>query len=125
MSPRFLPSARQTNWLITTGFLALGYALYLRYLGIENTQLGLACDAGLGATICPIRNAAYSFGGHFGFGWIAFAAALVNFIRPSLVLFAIALATTAFGLVLYNAGLAGLAGGLLIMSFARPAPSPA
>jgi len=124
MSPRFLPSARQTNWLIAIGFLALGYALYLRYLGIENTQLGLACDAGLGATICAIRNAAYTFGGYFGFGWIAFGAALLNLIRPSLVLFAIALAATAFGLVLYGAGLAGLAGGLLIMSFARPAPLP-
>jgi hypothetical protein len=124
MSPRFLPSARQTNWLLTIGFLALGYALYLRYFGIENTPLGLACDAGLGTTICLIRKAAYTFGAHFVFGWVAFGAALLNMIRPSLVLFAIALAATAFGLVLYNAGLAGLAAGLLIMSFARPAPLP-
>ena len=124
MSPRFRPGARQTNWLIAIGFLALGYALYLRYLGIENTQLGLACDAGLGTAICLIRNAAYTAGGHLVFGWFEFGAALLNFIRPSLLLFAIALAATAFGLVLYGAGLAGLAGGLLIMSFARPAPLP-
>ncbi len=58
------------------------------------------------------------------FGWTAFGAALINLIRPSLVTFAIALAATAFGLVLYNAGLAGLAAGLLILSFARPAAEP-
>src|SRR5262245_32619240 len=122
--PRFRPSARQGNWLITIGFLALGYALYLRYFAIENTPVGLACDAGLGTSICVIRKAAYTFGAHFVFGWIAAGAALINLLRPSPVLFAIALAGTAFGLVLYNAGLAGLAAGLLIMSFARPAPEP-
>ena len=32
MPPRsFLPTARQTNWLLVIGFLALGEALYLRY----------------------------------------------------------------------------------------------
>jgi hypothetical protein len=124
MRPRFLPSARQANWLITIGFLALGYALYLRYFAIENTPVGLACDAGLGASICGIRKAAYTFGAHFVFGWVALGAALINLLRPSPALFAIALAGTAFGLVLYNAGLAGLAAGLLIMSFARPAPEP-
>jgi hypothetical protein len=124
MRPRFLPSARQANWLIAIGFLALGCALYLRYFAIENTPVGLACDAGLGTSICGIRKAAYTFGAHFVFGWIALGAALINLLRPSPVLFAITLAGTAFGLVLYNAGLAGLAAGLLIMSFARPAPEP-
>jgi hypothetical protein len=36
----------------------------------------------------------------------------------------IALPATAFGLVLHNAGLAGLAAALLILSLARPAPAP-
>ena len=31
----FLPTARQTNWLLIVGFVALGEALYLRYLAIE------------------------------------------------------------------------------------------
>ncbi len=124
MSPRFRPTARQTNWLISIGFLAFGYAFYLRYFGIENTPLGLACDAGLGTAICLARKAAYTFGAHVVFGWTAFGAALVNLSRPSPVTFAIALAATAFGLVLYNAGLAGLAAGLLILSFARPAAEP-
>jgi hypothetical protein len=35
----FLPSARQTNWLLLIGFLSIGYALYLRYLAIEYSQV--------------------------------------------------------------------------------------
>jgi hypothetical protein len=110
--------------IICTGVLALGCALYLRYFGIENTPLGLACDAGSGTSLCFARKAAYTFGAHFVFGWIAFAIAVINLIRPSTATFAMALAATAFGLVLYNAGLAGLAAGLLLISFARPAAEP-
>jgi hypothetical protein len=124
MSPRFLPTARQANWIITIGFLTVGYALYLRYFAIQNTSIGLACDAGLGTSICVIRKAAYTFGAHSVFGWIAFGAALINLARPSAVMFTFALTATAFGLVLYNAGLAGIAAGLLVMSFARPIPEP-
>jgi hypothetical protein len=124
MSPRFLPTARQANWIITIGFLTLGYALYLRYFAIQNTSIGLACDAGLGTSICVIRKAAYTFGAQSVFGWIAFGAALINLLRPSAVMFTLALAAIAFGLVLYNAGLAGIAAGLLVMSFARPLPEP-
>jgi len=36
---------------------------------------------------------------------------------------AVALVASAFGLVLHNAGLAGLAAALLILSLARPAPA--
>jgi hypothetical protein len=124
MSPRFLPNARQANWIIAIGFLALGYALYLRYFAIQNTTIGLACDAGLGTSICVIRKAAYTFGAHSVFGWIAFGAALINLARPSAIMFTLGLAATAFGLVLYDSGLAGIAAGLLIMSFARPVPEP-
>jgi hypothetical protein len=54
---------------------------------------------------------------------LALVAALLNLIRPSVVLLAIGLAAGGFGLVLHNAGLAGLAAGLLILSLARPAPA--
>src|SRR5580704_12347303 len=48
MRPRlFLPTARQTNWLLVIGALALGEALYLRYLAIEYAPVALACQAGL------------------------------------------------------------------------------
>ena len=39
----------------------------------------------------------------------------------TLLLFTVALAATAFGIVLNNAGLSGFAAALLIMCFARPA----
>jgi hypothetical protein len=43
--------------------------------------------------------------------------------RPSIVLVTVALAAAAFGIVLHNADLAGLAVGLLISSPAPPAPA--
>jgi hypothetical protein len=53
MQPRlFLPTARQTNWLLVIGFLALGEALYLRYLAIEYGTVALACQAGLKTWLC-------------------------------------------------------------------------
>lgn len=121
MRPRFLPSARTINWLLTIGFLSLLCAFYLRYLVIENSTVGLACDAGRDSFICLARFVATRLFRAQVFGFVALGAALLNFIRPSLPLFAIAIVTTAFGLVLYNTSLAGLAAGLMIMSFARPA----
>ena len=121
MRPRFLPSARTTNWLLTIGFLALLCAFYLRYLVIENSTVGLACDAGRDSIICLARFVATRLFRAQVFGFVALGAALLNLIRPSLPLFAIAIVATAFGLVLYNTSLAGLAAELMIISFARPA----
>jgi hypothetical protein len=50
------------------------------------------------------------------------AAALLNLLRPSVVLWAIALAAGGAGIVLYNAALSSLAVALLILSLARPVP---
>ena len=121
MRPRFLPSARTTNWLLTIGFAALLCALYLRYLVVENSTVGLACDAGRDSAVCHARFVASRLFRAQVFGFVALGAALLNLIRPALPLFAIAIVATAFGLVLYNTSLAGLASGLMIMSFARPA----
>jgi hypothetical protein len=63
--------------------------------------------------------------GYSVFGAAALIVAVLNLIRPSLVLFAVALAATCMGVVLYNVGLAGLAAGLLILSLARRAPETA
>lgn len=120
----FLPSARATNWLLIVGFCSLGYALYMRYLGVENTPVGLACSAGLDSWLCLTRGIVITLYQNSVFGWAALAIALLNLLRPSLVLFALALAATAFGIVLYNVGLAGVAAGLLLLSFARRAPEP-
>jgi hypothetical protein len=58
------------------------------------------------------------------FGAVALAAALLNLLRPSIVLMAVSLAAAAFGIVLHNADLSALAAGVLILSLARPAPAP-
>ena len=120
----FLPTARQTNWLLLVGLLSLGEALYLRYLAIEYAQVSLACQGGLSSWLCTTFRLAIVLYNHSVFGWVALAAALLNLIRPSIALILVALAATAFGLVLHNADLAGLAAALLILSLARAAPAP-
>ena len=122
-SPLFLPSARQTNWLLIVGFLALGEALYVRYLAIEYGQVSLACQAGLNTWLCATFRLAITLFNHSVFGWVALAAAALNLLRPSIALVTVALAAAAFGLVLHNANLAGLAAAMLILSLARPAPA--
>lgn len=121
MRPRFLPSARAGNWLLAIGFLSLFYAFYLRYLVIENSTVGLGCDAGQDSLTCLSRLVATRLFRAQVFGFVGVGAALLNLMRPSLPLFAIAIMATALGLVLYNTSLAGLAAGLMILSFARPA----
>jgi hypothetical protein len=121
MSARtFLPTARQTNWLLTIGFLALGYALYLRYLVIEQPTVGIACGEGLRSWTCSIRALAIALFSHSVFGWVALGVAALNLLRPHLVLFAVALAAAGFGIVLYNVAASALAVALLILSLARP-----
>jgi hypothetical protein len=120
----FLPSARATNYLLIVGFCSLGYALYLRYLAIEQSTVGLACDAGLNTWLCFTRRGAIVLFEHTVFGWAAFAVGALNFLRPSLVLFAVALAFACFGIVLYNIALSALAFGFLVLSLARRAPEP-
>jgi hypothetical protein len=120
----FLPSARQTNWLLIVGFVSLGQALYLRYLAIEYAQVSLACQGGLDTWLCTTFRLTIVLYTHAVFGWVALVAALLNLLRPSLVLVTVALVATAFGLVLHNAALAALAAALLMLSLARPAPEP-
>jgi hypothetical protein len=116
----FRPSAASLNWVIAIGFLALGYAIYLRYLVIEQTQIGLACDGGLRTWQCLSRTVVSALFENEVFGWISLGAAVLTLIRPVLPLFTISLAASALGIVLHNAGLSGLAAALLIMCFARP-----
>jgi hypothetical protein len=116
----FLPSPRVSNVLIAIGFAALGYALYIRYLLVENSAVGIACEAGLGTSQCMVRQAAIFMFRNQAFGTIATVASIYHFLRPSNYAFAIGLAAAAFGLVLYNNGLAALSVALLVVSFARP-----
>lgn len=118
--PLFAPTTRQANWLIVLGFVSLGYALYLRYLAVELTSLGLACQSGLQTWLCSTRALVMTLFNNSVFGWVALGAAVVNLIRPTLPVFALGLAAAAFGVVLYNVGLSALAAAILILSFARP-----
>jgi len=123
MRPLFLPTARQANWLLIIAFLSVGEAMYLRYMAIENLNVELACQAGLKTWLCgafPVSIALYN---HYVFGAVALAVGLLNLIRPSIVLVAVALAAGGFGIVLHNPELSALAAALLILSLARPAPA--
>jgi hypothetical protein len=119
----FRPSARATNALLIVGFCASGYALYTRYTAIEQSGVGLACAAGLNTWLCWSRSTIAVLFKHSVFGWSALAVALLNFVRPSIALFALALALACLGVVLYNVALSGLAAGLLVVSLARRAPA--
>ncbi len=121
--PLFLPTARQTNWLLIVAFLSVGEALYIRYMAIENLNVELACQAGLQTWLCSTFRLSIVLFNHYGFGGVALVAALLNLIRPSIVLMSLALAAAGFGIVLHNADLSALAIGLLILSLARPAPA--
>jgi hypothetical protein len=122
--PLFLPTARQTNWLLIVGFLAVGEAFYIRYMAIENLNVELACQAGLKTWLCSTFRLSIVLFNHEVFGGVALVAALLNLLRPSIVLIAVALVAAGFGIVLHNADLSALAAGLLILSLARPAPAP-
>ncbi len=121
--PLFLPTPRQTNWLLIVAFLSVGEALYIRYMAIENLNVELACQAGLATWLCGAFRLSIVLFNHEVFGGVALAAALLNLIRPSIVLVTLSLAAAGCGLVLHNADLSALAAGLLILSLARPAPA--
>ncbi len=122
--PLFRPTARQTNWLLIVAFLAVGEAMYIRYLVAENSTAELACHAGLKTWLCGAFDLTTILYNHEVFGAVALLAALLNLLRPSIVLVAVSLAAAGFGVVQHNADLSALAAGVLILSLARPAPAP-
>ena len=115
----------QVQWLMVVGFVTLGYALYVRYLVIEFSTVALACDAGLQTVTCKARALATVLFKNSVFGGVALIIAALNFIRPSIVLLTGGLIAACLGIVLYNIALAGIAIGLFILGFARPAPATA
>jgi hypothetical protein len=115
----------QVQWLLVVGFVTVGYALYLRYLAIEFSGVALACDAGLQTVICKARQVATYLFRNSVFGTVALVIAVLHVVRPSIVLLTGGLIAAGLGIVLYNLVLSGLAIGLLILGFARPAPATA
>jgi hypothetical protein len=121
----FRLSPYQVQWLMVVGFVTIGYALYVRYFVIEFSSVALACDAGLQTLPCKARALATVLFKNSVFGIVALVIAGLNFIRPSIVLLTGGLIAACLGIVLYNIVLSGLAIGLFILGFARPAPATA
>ena len=121
----FRLSARQVQWILIVGFLSIGYALYLRYLAIEYSPTALACEAGLQTWLCKTRLATTWLFKNSVLGMAAMVIAALHVIRPSIVLLTAGIVVAGAGIVLYNITLSGLAIGLLVLGFARPAPETA
>jgi hypothetical protein len=115
----------QVQFLLVVGFVTVGYALYLRYLAVELSTVALACDAGLQTMLCKSRTLATYLFKNSVFGIAALIIATLHVMRPSIVLLTGGLIAAGLGIVLYNIVLSGLAIGLLILGFARPAPATA
>jgi len=120
--PLFALSDRQVQWIMLVGFVSVGYALYVRYLGIES-PLALSCDNGLRSGLCSARAVLSAIFRQSGFGIIALIAALLHLIHPSIVLLTIGTLAAGLGIVLYNVALSGLAIGIMLLAFARAVPA--
>jgi hypothetical protein len=108
--------------LAVFGLAVLGAALYLRYEVIENTPLGLACEAGRQSLVCTVRDAVIVLFNQNAFGLTALIVAVIQFWRPNVVVFGVGLAASLAGLVLYNTNASALALALLVLSLARLSP---
>ena len=115
----------QTQWILIVGFLSVGYALYLRYMALELSSVGLACDAGLPTFMCKTRVLVTTLFRNSVFGITALVVAMLHVLRPSIATLTVGMVAAGFGIVLYNIALSGVAIGLLILGFARPAPATA
>src|SRR5262249_51485650 len=118
----FLPTARQTNWLLIVGFLAVGEALYVRYLAIEHAPVSLACQAGQNTWLCTTFRLAIVAYNNSVFGWVAVIAAALNLVRPSILLMTVSIAAGGLGARRANAGPAGVGGGVAHLESGAPCP---
>ena len=117
----FLPSRRAAAVLAIIGVAAASAALFLRYGIIQNSVIGVACEAGEESVTCKVRLAVILMFVKGIFGWVALAAACVQLCRPNVVAFGTGMVFAVFGLVLYNTRISDLAVALLVLSLARPA----
>jgi hypothetical protein len=116
----FLPSKRVSAVLAILGLAALGTALYVRYAIIQNSTIGVACEAGEQSLLCQVRLAVILMFVRGAFGWVALIASGVQLWRPNVVAFGTGLVFALLGLVLYNTRVSALAVALLVLSLARP-----
>ena len=116
----FLPSKRALAALAILAPAALGAALYLRYAIIQNSAIGVACEAGEESLTCAVRLAVILMFVRGAFGWVALLASGVQLWRPNIMAFGTGLVFALLGLVLYNTRVSALAVALLVLSLARP-----
>ena len=116
----FLPSRRAAAIIAVLGLAALGAALYLRYFIIQNSVIGVACEAGGASFICSLRLAVIRLFVQGVFGLVALIAAGVQLWRPNVLTFGMGIVFALLGLVLYNTRVSALAVALLVLSLARP-----
>jgi hypothetical protein len=118
----FLPSRQAAAVTAILGVTALCAALYLRYFIIQNSGIGVACEAGEQSLTCKVRLAVILLFVRGTFGWMAMLAAVVQLCRPNVVTFGVGIVFALLGLVLYNTRVSALAAALLVLSLARPGP---
>ena len=116
----FLPSKSAAALIAMLGLLALATALFLRYAIIQNSDIGVACEAGEESLTCTIRLAVILLFVRGVFGWAAMIAAVLQLWRPNAPVFAVGIVFALLGLVLYNTRASALATALLMLSLARP-----
>jgi hypothetical protein len=121
-TPLYCPTRRQAVWLLALTLAALSYGFVMRYRIIQDSSIGISCEGGLATWLCNSRHVAIALYTPQIFGFVALGAALLHFLRPSFIPFAIALVAAGAGIVLYNVALAALSVAILIFSFARPVP---
>jgi hypothetical protein len=119
--PLYRPTLRQTACLAVLALAGLGYGFFMRYQVIEQSSIGIACETS-GNWLCANRRTVITLFTPQAFGILALCAAALNVLRPSVVLWSVALLAGCAGIVLYNTELSALAMALLIVSLARPAP---
>jgi hypothetical protein len=116
----FLPTPRETNFLLLLGFLTLGAAIYLRQSLSDTEALAALCIGGSPRPACSLYRFLTELSALEFFGVVALFAAALHFWRPEIKLFSVALVATILGLFLGNIGVSAFAAAILVVAFARP-----
>src|SRR5262245_37157846 len=106
--PLYRPTPRQAIALAAIAALALSYGFVMRYAVIQNSVIGIGCEAST-TWLCSLRRATIVLFQPQVFGLAGLAAALCNLLRPSFIAAAIALLAGGAGIVLYNTSLSAFA----------------
>src|SRR6476619_8193726 len=100
--PLFRPNRRQAACLAALALAALTYGFVMRYRVIEQSAVGIACEAGGAHWLCANRRTAIALFTPQVFGIVALGAAMLNLLRRSVVFWGLLLLSSGVGNVLYN-----------------------